>query len=489
MDNMGNGWQPNNEQPGNINNESEQLGVNDMADTSKNGKSEQSDFNSIAGDIQDDKADTVELNDIPISHGNPGPEDADTAIHPEDSKVGTQKHHRVKTKSNFLKYVSIVAITSIVTSGVVGGTLYTTFSRQLNAQTSKIQSLLLNTSSSSSNVASSSSNVVMTSSESGSSVVNIAKKLKPSIVGIRMTVGSSMSSYFNSGNNDSSSSGDSEGSGIIISKDGYILTNYHVVEYADPKSNESSSTVLEVFLSNNKQVKAKFIGGDSESDLAVIKVDATGLTAAELGSSSNLQVGESVVAIGNPLGIQFADSVTTGVVSALNRQVDTGTGTTMNYIQTDAAINPGNSGGALVNSQGQVVGINSAKISETGVEGLGFAIPIDDAKPIIKELMLYGYVKGRPVIGISGQEISNVMSQYYNLPVGIYVREVTSGSGADKAGIQRGDVIVSLAGKSVSTLSELTTVMKSYKAGDTVGVVVSRNGSKLNLKLTFGEDK
>lgn len=472
MDNMENGWQPDDKQPGNINNEPEQTNLE-----------------SIAGDIGDHNEDTLKLNDMPVSNGNPGIEDAAPVIHPEDPKADTQKHYRTKRKSNFLKYVSIVAITSIVTSGVVGGALYTTFSRQLNAQTSKIQSLLTNTSSTSSNQASgNSSSVVMTSSSSGYSVVDIAKKLKPSIVGIRMTVGNSISSYFNNGNN-SSDSGDSEGSGIIISKDGYIMTNYHVVEYADPKSNESSNTVLEVYLSDNRQLKAKFIGGDSESDLAVIKVDATGLTAAELGTSSNLQVGESVVAIGNPLGLQFADSVTTGVVSALNRQVDTGNGTTMNYIQTDAAINPGNSGGALVNSQGQVIGINSAKISETGVEGLGFAIPIDDAKPIVNQLMMYGYVKGRPVIGISGQEISDVMSQYYNLPVGIYVRDVTSGSGADKAGIRRGDVIVSLAGKDVKSMSDLTTIMKSYKAGDTVNIVVSRNGSKVTLKLTFGEDK
>lgn len=471
MDNMDNGWQPDNEQSGNINKESEQPGSNNMA-----------------YDIRDNKEDTVELNDIPVSHGNSGTEDDSTVIHPEGQKEGTQKRCRNKHKSNFMKYVSIVAITSVVTSCVVGGALYTTFSRQLNAQTSKIQSMLLNTSSSSSNQASGSSNVVMTSSSNGYSVVDIAKKLKPSIVGIKMTVGSSISSYFNNGN-DSSDSEDSEGSGIIISKDGYILTNYHVVEYADPKSNESSDTVLEVYLSDNRQVKAKFVGGDSESDLAVIKVDVTGLTAAELGSSSGLQVGESVVAIGNPLGMQFADSVTTGVISALNRQVDTGNGTTMNYLQTDAAINPGNSGGALVNSRGQVIGINSAKISETGVEGLGFAIPVDDAKPIVKQLMLYGYVKGRPLIGISGQEISEVMSQYYNLPQGVYVTSVSSGSGADKAGIQKGDVIVSLAGKSVQSLSDLTTVMKKYKAGDTVSIGVVRNGSKLNFKLTFGEDK
>lgn len=469
MDNMGNGWQPYDGQPSNINNESKP-----------------EDFINAAGGSEYDGAGSAGTNNIYPQSSNPGTDNADIVIYPEDSKDNGRKQRRPRSGSSFKKYVAVALITSLVTGGVVGGALFTSFTDKLNEQTTKIQNILSSTTGSSTTAqASSGSSVVMTSSQSGYSVVDIAKKMEPSIVGIKMTVGSSMSSYFTNGNDSS----DSEGSGIIISKDGYIMTNYHVVQYADPKSGESSNTVLEVFLPDKRQVKAKFIGGDEESDLAVIKVDVTGLPAAELGTSSNLQVGESVVAIGNPLGMQFADSVTTGVVSALNRQVDTGTGTTMNYIQTDAAINPGNSGGALVNSQGQVIGINSAKISETGVEGLGFAIPIDDAKPIVNQLMLYGYVKGRPLIGISGTEVSDVASQYYNIPVGIYVQSVAQGGGADKAGIKQGDVITSLAGKNVQTLSDLSTIMKSYKAGDTVSITVVRNGSKLNLKLTFGEDK
>lgn len=437
MDNMDNGWNLNDGQPNNINYES--------------------------------------------GNGN-----FDMGDYPGNLKNGDNKHRSSRRRSNFMKYVAVVLVTSIVTSGVVGGVLYTSFTNKMNEQTERIQGILSTTTGSNTSAkGSNNNNVVMTSNPSGYSVVNIAKKMEPSIVGIRMTVGGSMSSYFGIGNDPS----ESEGSGIIISKDGYIMTNYHVVQYADPRLNESTNTVLEVFLPDKRQVKAKFIGGDKVSDLAVIKVDVTGLPVAELGTSSNLQVGEPVVAIGNPLGMQFADSVTTGVVSALNRQVDTGTGTAMNFIQTDAAINPGNSGGALVNAQGQVIGINSAKIAETGVEGLGFAIPVDDAKPIVNQLMLYGYVKGRPLIGISGQEISDVMSQYYNLPVGVYVKNVAPGSGADKAGIRRGDIITSLAGKSVQTLSDLSSVMKSYKAGDTVNIVVSRNGRNINLKLTFSEDK
>lgn len=194
------------------------------------------------------------------------------------------------------------------------------------------------------------------------------------------------------------------------------------------------------------------------------------------------------VAIGNPLGMEFAGSVTVGVISALNRTLDT-QGQTQKLIQTDAAINPGNSGGALVNSQGQVIGINSAKISLQGVEGLGFAIPVSDAKPIIDQLIMFGYVKGRPFIGISGREISQVLSQQYNIPVGIYVVDVTAGSGASNAGIKKGDVLISVAGKSIKTLKELDNIKNSYKAGDTVKIVVMRKGQNIELNLTFSEER
>jgi len=197
-------------------------------------------------------------------------------------------------------------------------------------------------------------------------------------------------------------------------------------------------------------------------------------------------VGEPAVAIGNPLGMEFAGSVTVGVVSALNRKVDN---ETLNLIQTDAAINPGNSGGALVNSQGQVIGINSAKISETGVEGLGFAIPIDEAKPIINQLILNGYVKGRPNLGIDGQEITSTLARWYNLPVGIYVTNVTAGGGADNAGIARGDILVTLGGKTVATQQDLDNIMSGYKAGDSANAAIVRDGSKMTVKIKFTEEK
>jgi len=184
--------------------------------------------------------------------------------------------------------------------------------------------------------------------------------------------------------------------------------------------------------------------------------------------------------------MEFAGSVTVGVISALNRTIDK---EGLDLIQTDAAINPGNSGGALVNSQGQVIGINSAKIADTGIEGLGFAIPINDAKPIVDQLKMFGYVKGRPFIGISGQDITETISEAYGLPVGIYITDVTEGSGADKAGLMRGDILTSLDGKEVKSLNDLDAIKKGYMAGDTVKVTIVRDGVKKTLSLTFSEEK
>jgi Trypsin-like serine proteases, typically periplasmic, contain C-terminal PDZ domain len=386
-----------------------------------------------------------------------------------------------KRKRRFLGYIALVLTTSLITSVVVGGILYNKFSSEIDKTVALSQ---VNKTATAIDNDISSKTVINAALTKGSSITDISKKVGPSIVGIRMTVSSKQSSYF-------WSSGDqqAEGSGIIIGKDGYIMTNYHVVQYADPKSGVSDNTVLEVFLPDNREAKATFVGGDSENDLAVIKISLSNLPVAELGDSSELQVGELAVAIGNPLGMEFAGSVTAGVISALNRTVDTGD-KTMNLIQTDAAINPGNSGGALVNSQGQIIGINSVKISVEGVEGLGFAIPINDAKPIVNQLIKYGYVKGRPLIGISSYvDVSATLGQRYNLPEGIYIDGLTSGGGAEKAGMQRGDVIIKMADKRVKTLKEMDAVKKNYKAGDTVTVVVYRDGKEVNLKLTFTEDK
>jgi serine protease Do len=314
-------------------------------------------------------------------------------------------------------------------------------------------------------------------------IAQIAKKTGPSIVGIRMAVTTHRNQFFNLDGEQSTI----EGSGIIISKDGYIMTNYHVVQYADPRNANRRKVTLEVFLPDKRQAQAKFIGGDALNDLAVIRIDLKDLPVADLGNSSRLEVGELAVAIGNPLGLEFAGSVTSGVISALNRTVSI-EDRTLNLIQTDAAINPGNSGGALVNSEGKVIGINTIKISVSGVEGLGFAIPVNDAKPIVNQLIKYGYVKGRPFIGISGQDISEAMARYYDLPVGVFIVAVSADSGAAKAGIRKKDIMISLAGKTVTTMQEVNQIKRAYKAGDTVNTVFVRGKRKLNIKLTFSEE-
>lgn len=390
-----------------------------------------------------------------------------------DDNFNREIEIKPKRKNKMLTYISLVLVTTVISTFATGSFLYSKFSNDLKKATSQVT--LANSANSGGTTT-----LTATSLAKGSAVTEIAKKVGPSIVGIRMSITSQRSGFYSSGTQES------EGSGIIIGKDGYIMTNYHVVQYADPKSGSSANTVLEVFLPDKRQAKAKFIGGDAVTDLAVIKVDLTNLPVAELGDSSKLEVGETAVAIGNPLGMEFAGSVTVGVVSALNRTIDN---EALNLIQTDAAINPGNSGGALVNSQGQVIGINSAKIADTGVEGLGFAIPINEAKPVIDQLKLFGYVKGRPFIGISGQDITQTISRVYNLPVGIYVTDVTAGSGADKAGIINGDVITSIAGKAITSINDLDTIKIGYKAGDTVDVTIVRNGVTKKLKLTFSEEK
>ncbi len=315
----------------------------------------------------------------------------------------------------------------------------------------------------------------------GSSVTDIASLVGPSVVGIRMTVNMNTRRF-------QTNQTSSEGSGIVISSDGYIATNHHVVSYADPTSAYHDYTTLEVFLPDGRSAKAAYVGGDSENDLAVLKISLTGLKAAELGTSANLAVGELAVAIGNPLGMEFAGSVTVGVVSALNRKLD-GEETSISLIQTDAAINPGNSGGALVNSQGQIIGINTAKIAQTGVEGIGFAIAIDDAKPILSSLIAYGYVRNRPNLGISGQDITSVMASMYNVPMGVYVTSVDVSGGAHKAGLQVGDIITGMAGKEITTMADINSLKKAYKAGDTVTLAVVRGSRTLSLDVTFTEAK
>ncbi len=304
----------------------------------------------------------------------------------------------------------------------------------------------------------------------------IAALVSPSIVGI-----SNMSYSPNSFLNINTLQ--SVGSGIIISQDGYIVTNNHVI---------SNANKLKVTLASGDEADAKLIGSDPATDMAIIKIDPSGLDlkAATIGHSSSLQVGDTVLAIGNPLGLQLAGSVTHGIISALNRKL-TIEGTTYNLIQTDAAINSGNSGGALVNTAGEVIGINSVKISSDGVEGLGFAIPIDDVKDIIEDLIKDGYVHGRPSIGISIVEISTQIAYYYNLPVnyGLFVNDVIEGGSAALAGLEVGDIIIAFNGEKVTSASEFISKRNTFKAGDTIKLTVNREGKEKTMDVKLQEDK
>ena len=299
------------------------------------------------------------------------------------------------------------------------------------------------------------------------------------------------------------------GSGIIISKDGYIITNAHVVDGAsaisvvmtdktkstDSSSDSSSKSVAEQILDNQNKsdsdentITAELVGMDTQTDLAVLKIDADDLTPAEFGTSSDIQVGEISIVIGNPLGFDLANTVTAGIISATDRTL-TIEDRTMNLIQTDASINSGNSGGPLINAYGQVIGITSAKVSSSYGEGLGFAIPIDEAKDIIDDLINYGYVKGRPTLGISGENISSFYAQYYDVPQGFIVRSVESGSAADEAGIKENDIVVGIEGQLINSIEEFNEIKSQYKAGDKITVSVYRDKEITDLNVTLGEAK
>ena len=271
------------------------------------------------------------------------------------------------------------------------------------------------------------------------------------------------------------------GSGVIISSDGYILTCAHVV------SGASNITVS----IGDKDYPATLVGEDTTSDIAVVKVDATGLTPATVGNSDSLKVGESVMAVGNPLG-ELGGTVTSGIVSALNRSVSiqgSSSVNTMSLIQMDASVSPGNSGGGLFNMNGELVGIVNAKSSDSDAEGLGFAIPVNDAVKVAQELLENGYVTGRPYLGISYYAVTDAQTaaQLGVNAYGVYIVEVVKGGPADKAGLQAGDRIVSVDGSEVATQSDLGTLMQNHKAGDTIEITVARGGQMQTVNVTLGE--
>lgn len=302
-----------------------------------------------------------------------------------------------------------------------------------------------------------------------SDVSDIVEKCKDSVVEITTESASSGNSIFGQYVSQGA------GSGVIISKDGYIVTNNHVV---------SGATSLKVTTTDGTEYDASVVGKDSQTDLAVIKVDANNLQAATLGDSDILQVGDPAIAIGNPLG-ELGGTVTTGIISATDRQI-TIDDETMTLLQTDAAINPGNSGGGLFNADGNLIGIVNAKESSTGIEGLGFAIPITPAQDIITELMENGSVTSRPALNVSLYDYtSKNQGQYSKYEDGCYIVQIVKNGAADKAGLKQNDRILSFDGEQIQSTSDVKNVLKKHKIGDTVKMVVERDSKKITVEITL----
>ena len=275
----------------------------------------------------------------------------------------------------------------------------------------------------------------------------------------------------------------STGTGVVLSEDGYIVTNCHVVE--DAKA-------ITVLLTDLQQYEAWLVGADSVSDLAVLRIKAEGLVPAEFGDSAVLRVGDSVAAIGDPLGVEFRGTMTNGIVSAINRDVTTG-GRTLTLIQTNAALNSGNSGGPLINCYGQVVGINTLKIGaftdDAGVEGLGFAIPSTTVREIANQLIRQGYVSGRPSLGITGEAVSTFDQYYFRLPAGLYINAVETGSPAAQLGIESGDILVRINDTPITSANDLETALYDFQVGDNVTIVIVRGGGYYQLEVPLIEAK
>jgi len=315
---------------------------------------------------------------------------------------------------------------------------------------------------------------VSTSSNEGElSIVDIAELTANSVVQIEtesVTRGYGIGQFISSG----------AGSGVVVTSDGYILTNNHVIDDASK---------ITVTLADGTEYKANLKGKDTETDIALIKIDADNLQPVILGDSSGLRVGELAVAVGNPLG-ELGGTVTDGIISALDREIDFD-GITMNLLQTNAAINPGNSGGGLFNSRGELIGIIVAKSAGSDIEGIGFAIPINDVKEVIDDIRDYGYVKGRPELGVVLIDVNSInMARLYGLShTGIYIQEVNEGSSAENAGLKVGDRIVSFGGNEVTSAEGLKSMINKCKVGEKVEIGISRDGRMRNVEVIMMEAK
>ncbi len=391
-----------------------------------------------------------------------------------------KKKKKFSFKKLFKKPKTSVAVTlAIVLTAVISVSGYQLVSPLINSANDNSLETNLGEIEATGQANSKSPNIVAKAKADALSTPEIVDMVGPAVVGIiNKAVYTNYGNYFGGYGNPTEEVEQSSGSGVIISADGYIITNNHVIEGASG---------LVVVLNTGDEYTATVVGSDSNTDLAVLKIDASELTYAKLGVSSDLRVGDSAIAIGNPLGQEFAGTTTQGIISGLNRSV-TVDNKTLTLIQTDAAINPGNSGGALVNCYGELIGINTAKISSSSLEGLGFAIPVDEAKPIIEDLIQNGYVTGRPIIGIAGRAVTEKDAKAYNLKVGVYVSSMTANSPAHLAGIKIGDVIYECDGKKIETVDDLNEIKNKHKVGDELKMKIYRQGKNVNITLILGED-
>lgn len=371
-------------------------------------------------------------------------------------------------KSRFKKAVPFIA-TAIIASviGAAGGGAYANYILSKNTYTTPITS------------STSQSNQTRTVSYTppSSLIAKIAEEVGPAVVGIS-TEGVTKGFF------GERTTVQGSGSGIIFDKSGYIVTNQHVID---------GGKNITVTLAGDKSFAAQVIGADTKSDLAVLKINAgnINLPVANFGDSDKVRVGDLAVAIGNPLGQEYAGTVTSGIISALNRKMTVGDGEydrSYELIQTDAAINPGNSGGALLNENGEVIGINSIKFVDDKVEGMGFAIPINDAKPIIDELMKNGYIS-RPQLGVIVVTIDEKASKEFNCPVGAGIEEVTRGGAAEAAGLKPGDVIVEANGIKITTNDDLIAELEKHKVGESIKLKIWREGQYTTIPVTLGEQR
>ena len=390
-----------------------------------------------------------------------------------------------KNNFNFGKSIILPFLSGIVGCSVVIGTCFGVpgIKEKLVGKTTSVQTSTPSTNGTTTNL--------ISLSNFSNTAVFAANKILPSIVGIEVNYNVTTNSFFGFGSPQTATA-QATGSGIIISEDGYIVTNNHVVDTSSTSSYSyyelSKATSIKVKLNSetygdDATFDATVIGQDSQTDLAVLKIEKDGLTAAEFADSDQAVVGEFVMAVGSPLGLDT--TVTQGIISAVNRQVESD-GVVYTCIQTDAAINSGNSGGALVNSDGQVIGINTLKLSGSGVEGIGFAIPINSTLDVIDQLIDHKKVL-RPYIGITGINIDEELSKQENLEIGVYVKSVEDFSAAEKAGIKAGDVIIKADGKDIKNMDELNEIKNSHNIGDELTVTINRDGNEKELKIVLAE--